>query len=234
MTFRCAEASAEAGEPLWGTAPFASRWELVQRPKPWGRDHGLTIEDGKVLLVERVRGSERHALGDGRTYLVCTNGARDRCCAIRGPAVAAAIERARPGRAWECSHVGGHRFAANLLVLPDALCFARLDVASALALVDELEAGRLPLEHFRGRTDYSQPDQAAEILVRKELGLTGLDDLALVEACGSEPQARFAVRDGREVTATIRGERLSPVRTSCRDDNVEAPTRWVLDELVLA
>ena len=51
MTFRCAELSLELDEPLAGSAPVAARWELVERPKPWGRKHGLVVEGAKVLLV---------------------------------------------------------------------------------------------------------------------------------------------------------------------------------------
>jgi hypothetical protein len=227
VTFRCAELSLELAEPLVGTAPVASRWELVEREKPWGRDHGLVAEEAKVLLVRRVSGSEPQSPG-GRRYLVCTNGARDPCCAIRGPAVAAALDRVRPGQVYECSHLGGHRFAANVLVLPDGLCFGRLDPHAALALADELDGGRLPLEHLRGRTALEPADQAAEILVRRELGLSGLDDLRLVGVSGSEPQSHFACADGREVVAHVRSERLPPRRVSCRDEKVDAATRWTL------
>ena len=71
MTVRCAELSLELDEPLWGSAPVAERWELVERPKPWGRKHDLVAEGAKVLLVKRVGAEER----PGRRYLVCTNGA---------------------------------------------------------------------------------------------------------------------------------------------------------------
>jgi hypothetical protein len=233
MTFRCSELSLELGEPLMATAPFAPRWELVEREKPWGRDHGLSRPDAKVLLVRRAGAAPA---ANGRRYLVCTNGARDPCCARLGSSVAAAIERARPGRAYECSHLGGHRFAANVLVLPDGLCFGRLDVRSALALVEDLDAGRLPLEHVRGRSSYSPEQQAAEILVRRKLGLSGLDDIRLHnQACGSEPQsptATFELADGRLVTASLRAELLPPRRVSCRDEKLETPTKWTLAELV--
>ena len=129
---------------------------------------------------------------------------------------------------YECSHLGGHRFAANVLVLPDGLCFGRLDARSAVALAAELEAGRLPLEHLRGRTALAPEQQAAEILVRRELGLAGLDDLRLVEA------TTFELADGRRATARLHGHDLEPQRVSCRDDKVEAATRWELEELVLA
>jgi hypothetical protein len=159
---------------------------------------------------------------------VCTNGARDPCCAIRGPAVAQALERELPSRVYECSHLGGHRFAANVLVLPDGLCFGRLDARSAVGLAAELESGRLPLDHLRGRTALEPEAQAAEILVRRELGLTRLDDVRHVEG------TTFELADGRRATARLHGHVLEPQRVSCRDDKVEAATRWELEELVLA
>jgi hypothetical protein len=231
MTFRCAELSLELEEPLAGTAPVAARWELVERAKPWGRDHGLVAEGAKVLVVRRVSGSEPQS-PDGRRYLVCTNGARDPCCAIRGPAVAQALDRVQPGQVYECSHLGGHRFAANLLVLPDGLCFGRLDARAAIGLANELEAGRLPLEHLRGRTAYEPEQQAAEILLRRELGLTGLGELALVEVRGSEPQTVFELVDGRRFGVRLEGKRLQARRVSCRDEKVEEPTQWTLREFV--
>lgn len=224
---RCSELSLELREPLAGTGPFAERWELVERQKPWGRDHGIVRPGAKVLLVQRVGGRQPRSPG-GRTYLVCTNGARDPCCAIRGAAVAKALDAARPGSVYESSHLGGHRFAANVLVLPDGLCFGRLDVRSALALVHELETGRLPLEHFRGRTSLTEEQQAAEISLRRELGLTGLGDVTHVEG------TTFALGDGRRATVRVHSEQLEPRRFSCRDDKLSTPTAWSLAELVLA
>jgi hypothetical protein len=200
----------------------AARWELVEREKPWGRDHGLAVEGAKVLLVRRAGSEEAPARAPVRRYLVCTNGARDPCCAIRGPAVVAALAREQPGRVYECSHLGGHRFAANLLVLPDGLCFGRLDARAALALVEELEAGCLPLAHLRGRTALTPERQAAEILVRAELGLTRLDDATPVDG------TTFGLRDGRRVVARVHGEPLEPRRVSCRDEKLERATRWTL------
>lgn len=231
MTFRCAELALELDEPLAATAPVAARWELVERAKPWGRDHGLVSEGAKVLLVRRLSGSEPQTPG-ARRYLVCANGARDPCCAIRGPAVAQALERVRPGQVYECSHLGGHRFAANVLVLPEGLCFGRLDARVAPALADDLDAGRLPLEHFRGRSAYEPEQQAAEILLRRELGLAGLADVRLLGVSGSEPQSRFELVDGRRYGVRLEGTPLQPRRFSCRDEKVEAPTEWTLRELV--
>jgi len=230
VTFRCAELSNALEEPLAGSAPVAGRWELVEQPKPWGRKHDLVAEGAKVLLVQACPRDCPSDMSEGpqRRYLVCTNGARDPCCAIRGPAVAHALARELPGRVYECSHLGGHRFAANVLVLPDGLCFGRLDARSAVGLAAELEAGRLPLDHLRGRTALEPESQAAEILVRRRLGLKRLDDLRHVEG------TMFELADGRRATARLHGDVLEARRVSCRDDKVEAATRWELEELVLA
>ena len=63
-------------------------------------------------------------------YAVCAHGTHDMCCAIEGRPVAAALDRECPGRSWECSHVGGDRFAANVLVLPTGQQYGQVTDAS--------------------------------------------------------------------------------------------------------
>ena len=48
-------------------------------------------------------------------FLVCTHGRRDACCARFGLPVYQALRSELGEAIWQCSHVGGHRFAANLL-----------------------------------------------------------------------------------------------------------------------
>jgi hypothetical protein len=53
------------------------------------------------------------------TYLICTHGAHDVCCALRGRPLARSLTTAgAPADVWETSHLGGDRFAANVVVLP--------------------------------------------------------------------------------------------------------------------
>ena len=88
--------------------------------------------------------------------LVCTNGRHDQCCANLGrPLVRALRDSSWADRVWECSHIGGDRFAANLVVLPDSLYFGRVDPASAPELLGALDQGRINLSLFRGRTSFS-------------------------------------------------------------------------------
>jgi hypothetical protein len=108
-------------------------------------------------------------------YLVCTNGRRDVCCGRGGSAVARALDRELGDRLWETTHVGGHRFAANLVALPQGLVYGRLDPASAANVVQAHEQGRIVLEHLRGRTTLRPEEQAREIYGDVELVGVELD-----------------------------------------------------------
>ena len=114
---------------------------------------------------------------------------------------------------WECSHLGGHRFAANLVCLPDGLWFGRLSPEDALAAAADYESGRIDLSHLRGNSSLAPAAQAADYFVRRQADLLGIDDLILesLEADGAEAAAtlrngdtRFRVRV-RSTDATRRG-----------------------------
>ena len=109
--------------------------------------------------------------------LVCTHGRHDRCCAIWGRPVATALAAARPEQTWECSHLGGDRFAANLVVLPHGLYFGQLNSREALTIADALATGSVPAGQVRGRSSLSLPAQAAQHYARLALGRERLDDL---------------------------------------------------------
>ena len=114
------------------------------------------------------------ATAEGGVLLVCTNGRRDRCCSLRARPVADAAGHARPGRVWECSHTGGHRFAPTGLVLPAGRMLARLDARTAIAVVDAAAEQRLPAAvlgpwHDRGASWLSAPAQVAESALRAAL-----------------------------------------------------------------
>jgi (2Fe-2S) ferredoxin len=147
------------------------------------------LESGNVTDPREVLDLDLAALGsggssglapyDGSVFCVCTNGRHDVCCAERGRPVAQALDRAHPDETWEVSHIGGDRFAANMVVLPHGLYYGRLDPVSAIAVAGSHLAGELDLDHLRGRASQPMPVQAAEIHLRRELGATREDDVIL-------------------------------------------------------
>lgn len=103
-------------------------------------------------------------------YLVCTNGRRDPCCAREGAAFYRALSAVAGDRAWQTTHLGGHRFAPTVLSLPTGALYGRLQPEDAGTFFRGQEQGKLSLSHLRGHTAYAPEAQAAEILLRRETG----------------------------------------------------------------
>ena len=192
-------------------------------------------ESAVLDRIDDVRDLDLAALGSGGSMgldpapdpvlAVCTHGRHDACCAELGRPVALELATGPHADAvWETSHVGGDRFAGNLVVLPRGLYYGGLDPRSAIAVADATGRGEVLLEHFRGRSDLSMPAQAADIDVRRRLGLTGLDDVrpisaraagddtvVVLEAQGSTVEVRVRRVLGSEDRLTCRAGRDSPV-----------------------
>ncbi|GAA2535337.1 sucrase ferredoxin [Pseudonocardia hydrocarbonoxydans] len=111
--------------------------------------------------------------------LVCTHGRRDRCCAVDGRALAVAVTAVGEPDVWECSHLGGHRFAPTALVLPTGYLYGRLDPATAVAARKAAALGETEAGLSRGRSTWSAAGQVAELAVREVTGLRDADALTL-------------------------------------------------------
>jgi hypothetical protein len=109
-------------------------------------------------------------------FLVCTHGGHDACCALRGRPLARTMRAPGPADVWECSHLGGDRFAANVVVLPHGFYYGQVP-GNGEELVRAHDVGQVALPWLRGRAGVPPPGQAAQHSARAELGLLGLDDL---------------------------------------------------------
>lgn len=157
--------------------------------------------------------------------LVCTHAQRDVCCAVEGRPIAASLRARWPDRVWECSHLGGHRFAGTLIVLPDGAVYGGLGADSAADLVSRHLDGAPDAGHLRGRAGLSGPAQAAvvEALARwPGVGLEGVvvdrvrpdtanDSTTVVTLRGTGPMPRRV-----DVLVTTRV--LPPALLSCHSD----------------
>ncbi|SUA76929.1 Uncharacterized protein conserved in bacteria containing thioredoxin-like domain [Nocardia otitidiscaviarum] len=172
--------------------------------------------------------------------LVCAHGKRDQCCARLGRPIAARLAAEYPGRVWECSHTGGHRFAPAVVLLPSGLTYGRLTADTALETLAAADRNTLSLTGFRGRSGHSPVEQVAEITVREHLRDIGDDTAvalnALTVATVPDPEtvaarlgdetapadpatfagaAQVTHRDGRRWQVTVHTSAYAPRQASC-------------------
>jgi hypothetical protein len=181
-----------------------------------GLDWGALARGSRALVAASLPGAREAK----PTLLVCTNGRRDVCCAVRGRPLASAAARVAPGRVWEVSHTGGHRFAPTAVLLPWGQTYARLDEQAAAWVLEASRTGHTPSEllgplHDRGRSPLAPAAQCAEAHVRAQLGETRLDAMWTSSPTSSSDAADVVVshEDGRSwlvQVARVRTDRIRP------------------------
>jgi hypothetical protein len=199
-------------------------------PRPWIERaeladlSALTDHDLRPLAADATIGWPRT---DRPIFVVCTQGRRDPCCAERGRPLAAALARLHPEATWESTHLGGDRFAGNLLVFPEGLCFGRVDPEHAASVMSAYLDGRIDLERFRGRTSQPMDAQAAEHALRLDGGWDRIDAVTLValERDRKRTTATFATPRGRAVVVLERGAD-EPRPLTCHASTPSAPPRY--------
>jgi hypothetical protein len=163
-------------------------------------------------------------------FLVCTHGKHDPCCARYGRTLYEALrDELDPDWAWQVSHIGGDRFAGNLVCLPEGIYYGRVDRETAGSILDEHFARRVALGNFRGRSIYTFAVQAAERFVREQTGLLGIDDLALerVERRDRSCDVTFTAGSGQH-RVRVDVEPGDLTQMTCASESLERPSRFVV------
>jgi hypothetical protein len=168
-------------------------------------------------------------------YLVCTNGKRDACCARLGMPVFQAGQQTDREATWQTSHVGGHRFSGNLLILPDGVNYGYLAPDDVGPVLEQHSRGLIDFSHFRGRSCYDAPVQAAEAFLRRELDRHDVLRFKLIESEVQHARAwtfHFSDRVNGS-TCCVRVEQVQSefkVLKSCREsESVHIPQYRLLD-----
>ncbi len=112
--------------------------------------------------------------------LVCTHGQHDSCCGRRGYPLFDALRKRDDIEVWQCSHIGGDRFAANAVVLPWGIYYGPVEPGDSNALADAVLRDEIFLPAYRGRSSMSRPVQAAETFVRRAMNVLARDAFKLV------------------------------------------------------
>jgi len=167
-----------------------------------GRGYGF-LEDLRLTDLVASPPAE-HRVTDPQ-YFVCTNGQRDVCCARYGLPIYAGLRERVGSRTWQITHLGGHRFAPNVLTLPQGALYGRLTEAALDGFVARVEAGELDFEHLRGRSRLPPAAQAAEALAgRSDLSLLdtqAADGLITVRFEGPDGDLEVRLREGPALEA---------------------------------
>ncbi|MEM7447685.1 MAG: sucrase/ferredoxin-like family protein [Myxococcota bacterium] len=254
----CKELCDRLGESMWGTAPTASTWILLETSGAWARNPMDSAElspavvsrlklwlqniEGSRLQLVRSSKSRAQAAGsskggrsfgmfvafvdissprlvrlDGLTeaellsldlpalryrlppkgqlvespiYLVCTHGKRDRCCAKWGLPVLRAFKNVASERALPTTHLGGHRFSANVVCLPEGVAYGRVEPEDVSGLFEAHESGRYHvLEKVKGQVGREALVQVADVALRNHRGWMQLSDVSFLGVMSPEVDA---------------------------------------------
>jgi hypothetical protein len=204
-------------------------------PLPWMR--AAEVEDLRDLVdldLAAVARGEPIAFGDPydrRLILVCAHGRHDACCAHAGRPTVDALARDLGNPVWESTHLGGHRFAATAVTLPEAVYHGALNGENAPAVGAATLRGEIVLEHYRGKAGLSGAAQSAEFYARSEFGVL---DVAAVAHQGAVKLDEDTTRvdllvAGRQLSVTVRRQFSFCARAlSCGSAELERPDTHVL------
>ena len=193
---RHADGPGDPGDPVRATGRDPRRLLLAHTTpgRTWLLE-GTLAQPENVLAVDwaALRDGDRDAVrrslptlapADRSHLLVCTNGTRDVCCAVKGRPVALGVAAGHPDRVWEVTHTSGHRFAATAVLLPAGTLHGRLWTQDAQELLAAADRGDTVLSGSRGRSTYPPAGQVAELAVREAVGEAGLDAVAITGVDG--------------------------------------------------
>lgn len=134
----------------WSPAAEHMYFAWTADPAPWM----IRIDVRDAADLPRFARGERPSSGQFAAepmYLVCAHGSRDACCGRLGDQLARVLA-AREYPVWETTHLGGHRFAPNLVILPEGLYYGPVSPDGAAAAIEAHQAGAIATRGFRGRS----------------------------------------------------------------------------------
>jgi hypothetical protein len=218
-------------------------WAVIDHSELAGQVWGTWERDDDLLAaVDLLRGPTlegRPTTPGDPVLLVCAHGRHDTCCAVRGRPVAAALAEQWPEWTWECSHVGGDRFAANLVVLPDGAYYGRVEPAEAVELVRAHLHGQVVASALRGVSTEPPVAQAAIIEALRRFGPAGLQDVrgAGLQPLGHDAWTVYLSGSGpvpSSLVATVVRSKRPPALLTCRATAASSADGFEVRDLAVA
>ncbi len=206
----------------------ARSWAVVDPDQGirWGRWRSpADLFQARTALLADV-----HARGEqGSLFLVCTHARRDVCCAVRGRPVVDALAERWPSQTWHCSHLGGDRFAANVLVLPDGSTYGQMEPDRVVEAMESHLRGVVDADRLRGVSTQPPATQAAVVAALRRWRPAGLADVTPLSTAAIGPDAWTVELAGggrlpQRLTATVTRRAGPQVPLTCRSGPSRAYT----------
>ncbi len=201
-----------------GRRPSTPRWRWFIAHSTVGSEalYCGEVDDPHEYLDVALDGSDG-TLSSDPVVAICAHGKHDQCCAVRGRSACRAIAEQYPEYTWECSHLGGDRFAATMLVLPEGLCYGRVDSADSADLIRLYLDGRLDDRYLRGRTSLPHAVQAAQHFVREAYDDDRIDALHPSSVDHGDGVIRVVLdRDDGPVEVVLNEQMSEPLLSQCQ------------------
>ncbi len=171
-----------------------------------------------------------------RLALVCTHGARDGCCAVAGSGVYKELLKKEGLSAWRTTHVGAHRFAANIVMFPEGIYYGRVNTENLEDVVSSHLRGEIFLDCYRGRSCFSQTSQVSDYFLRREIEKLGIYDIRWEYEKDNEDYTavEFGVEGETTVYAigTVVMNHSVKLRTSCDSQEVKGMPQFFFYSIV--
>lgn len=211
-----------AGRGRRATPPLRVYVGWSQGPDVWLEtrelnDHSeLADLDLKAVAAGKAPGWGERV--DEPVVLVCTHGKRNACCARTGAPLARHLTARFGDLVWETTHVGGDRYAANLVCLPHGVYYGNLGPADGEEAVSSYLDGRVVLENLRGRAGLPEAAQAAEHAVRAETGVLDVADVTVESLSGTSPYEAVLSAGGNRYRVVVeRAEESGGCGPECQE-----------------
>lgn len=197
-----------AASPRW-------RWFIAHSDVGSEALHRGEVDDPRDYLDLALDGTDG-TLSAEPLVAICAHGKHDQCCAVRGRSATTAIAATYPEITWECSHLGGDRFAATMLILPEGLCYGRVDTTDSARLVQLYLDGRLDNDFLRGRTSLPHPAQAAQHFAREAYGGDRIASLAPLDVKRVDGRVRVVLTgESGPIEVIVNEEHSEPLLSQC-------------------
>lgn len=194
----------------------------------------LKGEDGESFPPHKAGiQSQRNFTHSQKTLFICTDGPHDKCCGEFGYQVfrkAFELTKDTGIHVYECSHLGGHKFAATMKAYPSNVMYGRVDTDNVVEVIDAIKTETIYADCYRGRGVLTLEETIAEYVISKmnqENTLRKVDVKNVSEA-EKKITVYFANKE-EETSSTFKIERkFFEVFGSCRDEAKKSVPRWVI------